>query len=50
MGVTFVDKPIIENQPDVLVSKEFYPHYATSNVDVSIMLDDKSLTKQVHGQ
>ncbi|CAH0625662.1 unnamed protein product [Chrysodeixis includens] len=38
VDVTFVDRPIIEQQPEVLVSQEFYPHYATNNVDLKTAL------------
>lgn len=35
-NITFIDKPLVEQQPDILITKAFYPHYAMDKVDVSI--------------
>lgn len=35
-NVTFMDKPVKDQQPGVLLTKSFYPHYAMDQVDVSI--------------
>ncbi|KAH9645168.1 hypothetical protein HF086_005713 [Spodoptera exigua] len=37
-NVTFVDKPVIDQQPEVLLTKSFYPHYNMDQVDMKTAL------------
>ncbi|XP_075976879.1 fatty acid synthase-like [Anticarsia gemmatalis] len=37
-NVTFTDKPVVQRQPDVLLSRTFYPHYAMDKVDIKTAL------------
>ncbi|KAF9803767.1 hypothetical protein SFRURICE_012066, partial [Spodoptera frugiperda] len=37
-NVTFLDKPVKDQQPDVLLTKSFYPHYAMDQVDMKTAL------------
>ncbi|XP_022827106.1 fatty acid synthase-like [Spodoptera litura] len=37
-NVTFVDKPVINQYPGVLLTKSFYPHYAMDQVDMKTAL------------
>ncbi|CAB3255958.1 unnamed protein product [Arctia plantaginis] len=37
-NLRFTDKPLVERQPDVLLSRSFYPHYSMNKVDIKTAL------------